>query len=225
MFFGQVIHHVQSEAKVVVSRLHLTGQESNAAVSGALRCLSECDLIIDATAEPRVFNLLSAIARRASRPIIWLEVYGGGIGGLIARSRPGVDPSPQDTRNAYLQYCTDHPNQAPSVPAHDYSIENADGTVFEASDADVSVIADHAARFALDCLVPSAVSKFPYSMYLIGLVKAWVFEAPFDTIPISTQAFPVSPASSTDTADIDPENLAFILELIKQKSDASTPAT
>jgi molybdopterin/thiamine biosynthesis adenylyltransferase len=218
------IHHVQPQAQVDVCRLHLTGQESNAAVSGALKRLSECDMIIDATAEPRVFNLLSAVARRAARPFVWMEVFGGGIGGLIARSRPGTDPIPQDLRNAYLQFCTDHPAQSPLARARDYSMENADGTVIEASDAEVSVIADHAARFAIDCLVPCPEPKFPHSMYLIGLLKAWVFQAPFDTIPISTQASPASQTAAEEASEMDPEHVAFLIELIKKKSDASTPA-
>jgi molybdopterin/thiamine biosynthesis adenylyltransferase len=219
------IHHVQPGATVEVCRLHLTGQESNAVVSGALKHLSECDLIIDATAELRVFNLLAAVARRASRPIVWMEVFGGGIGGLIARSRPGADPQPHDLRNAYLQYCTDHPAQSPLVRAHDYSAEAADGSVIEASDAEVSVIADHAVRFAIDCLIPSEELRFPHSMYLIGLLRAWVFEAPFDTIPISPQAPPISQEVPAESDNMDPEHVAFLLELIKKKSDATSPAT
>ena len=77
-----------------VSRLHLTGQESNAVLNGALNRLGKCDLLIDATASPPVFNLLAAVAANNQKPLLWMEVYAGGIGGMIARSRPGIDPDP-----------------------------------------------------------------------------------------------------------------------------------
>jgi molybdopterin/thiamine biosynthesis adenylyltransferase len=101
---------ISAGAKVDVCRLHLTGQESNAAVSGALNKLAGCDLLIDATANSKVFNLVGAVARSASRPMVWMEVFGGGLGGMVARSRPRIDPPPQDMRGAFLQYCTDYPD-------------------------------------------------------------------------------------------------------------------
>ena len=122
------LDRVAPGTKVEVSRLHITGQESNAAVSGALGQLAACDVIIDATADPRVFNLLAAVARTACRPMIWMEVFGGGMGGLVARSRPLVDPTPQDMRSAYLQYCTDHPRSVLRV-LENYAAETEDGEV------------------------------------------------------------------------------------------------
>ena len=74
--------------QVDISRLHITGQESNASINGALNQLTECDVIIDATADSKVFNLLAAVVRVSLRPLIWMEVYGGGLGGWL----PGVAP-------------------------------------------------------------------------------------------------------------------------------------
>ena len=186
------IGQVAPGSRVEVSRLHIAGQESNASVSGALNRLAECDLLIDATANSRVFNLLAAVARSASRPMVWMEVFGGGLGGLVARSRPGTDPTPQDMRAAYLQYCTDNPDPASRSASVDYATEAEDGEVLVASDADIAVIAHHAARFIPDCFVPPHHSRFPHSMYLIGLARGWVFEAPFATIPISMAAYAVA---------------------------------
>ncbi len=37
--------------------------------------------------------------------MVWLEVLGGGIGGLVVRHLPGVDETPQVMRNAYNSWC------------------------------------------------------------------------------------------------------------------------
>ena len=97
------LRQIAADMEVKVSRTHLTGQESNASISGVLERLGDHDLIIDATANPKAFNLLAAVAPTVDRPIVWLEIFGGGIGGFVARSRPSLDPSPQDMRAIYLQ--------------------------------------------------------------------------------------------------------------------------
>jgi molybdopterin/thiamine biosynthesis adenylyltransferase len=209
-------------AQVEVCRLHITGQESNASISGAMNRLAACDVLIDATANARVFNLLAAVARTASRPMIWMEVFGGGMGGLVARSRPRTDPTPQDMRGAYLQYCTDNP--APSlrpIPGN-YAIETEEGDVLVASDADVAIIAHHAARLVLDCFTPPERSNFPYSMYLIGLAKGWVFEAPFETIPISMELYSVVGWNNDKEQEFGPEDIQFLSDLLKKDDDATS---
>lgn len=202
---------------VEVSRLHLTGQESTAAVSGALDKLGRCDLLIDATADPGVFNLLSAVASAYQKSMVWLQVYGGGLGGLIARSRPGRDPSPQTMRAAYLDYCDDFP--APELRTKtEYVTENGGGEVVVASDADVAIIAHHAARFVADTLSESDASVYPYSMYLIGLAKWWVFEAPFATIPLATDHLLLrdETAEQTEIEDAAADNVEFVVSLLEK---------
>lgn len=54
------------------------------------------------------------------------------------------------------------------------------------SDADVAIVANYAVQLAVDSLVALDQSQYPYSMYLIGLAKWWVFTAPFHNIPIAT---------------------------------------
>jgi molybdopterin/thiamine biosynthesis adenylyltransferase len=218
------IRRVAPGAQVEVSRLHITGQESNASVSGVLNRLAASDLLIDATASPTVFNLLAALARTASRPMIWMEMFGGGMGGLVARSRPGIDPTPQDMRGAYLQYCTDTPDLSLRPAPENYAVEIEDHEVLVASDADVAVIADNAARFVPDCFTPPEQSKFPYSMYLIGLAKGWVFDAPFSTIPISMESYSVTGWNEGEETELSPEDLEFLLRLLKARENA-TPNT
>jgi hypothetical protein len=207
------IANVDPSVTVDPSRVHLSGQESNAVVNTVLARLAETDLIIDATANARVFNLLAAVSRVAVKPLVWLEIFGGGVGGLVARSRPGVDPGPLEMRAAYLQYCADNPAPASLLAAVDYSTEEQEGHVLVASDADVSIIAHHAVRFVSDSLTSPCQSIFPHSMYLVGMARAWIFEAPFATIPISTSWLPVAPADNA-TSNVGEETASFLMSLI-----------
>jgi hypothetical protein len=210
--------YIEPTIDVDTSRIHVVGQESNAAVNGVLARLSECDVLVDATANARVFTLLAAVARAAEKPFVWLEVFGGGVGGFIARSRPGVDPSALHMRALYLGYCQENPPPASLVSAVDYAREESSGGVLAASDADVAVIAHHAARLVHDCLLAADRAVFPHSMYLIGLLKAWVFEAPFATIPISTEGVPVTETEGM-ASDMTPDTIAFLRDLLDKTSE------
>jgi molybdopterin/thiamine biosynthesis adenylyltransferase len=207
------------------SRLHLIGQESNAAVSGALNRLAECDLLVDATANPKVFNLMAAVARTASKPMVWMEVYGGGIGGMVAMSRPEVDPTPQDMRGVYLSYCADNPYLTSSQGPADYAVETDEGDVLVASDADISIIAHHAARFVPECFASPERAKYPYSMYLIGLAREWVFEAPFATVPISMESCSAAGWGDNTGQEFSPEDVEFLLGLFKKSEDETSDPT
>jgi hypothetical protein len=57
-----------------------------------------------------------------------------------------------------------------------------------ADDADVSVVAAHLSRFAIDLLARPDSTIFPYSAYLIGMAERWIFSAPFDVRPIDLGA-------------------------------------
>ena len=65
--------------------------------------LAACDLLVDATANPDVFNHLALIAVRSHRTLVWGAVYAGALGGEIGRSRPDKDPSPYDIRQCITQ--------------------------------------------------------------------------------------------------------------------------
>ena len=213
---------VSPGAQIKISRLHITGQESNAAVSGVLSRLSECDILIDATAESKVFNLLSAVSKTASIPIVWMEVYGGGLGGMIARSRPKIDPTPQEMRGAYLQYCDDNPAEGLNSTDIPYGIENDDKEVIVASDSDVTIIANHAARLVPDCFRQPDLSIFPYSMYLIGLTKGWVFKAPFSTTPISMESFSVEGWDTVKKQKLETEDIEFLTKLLEKDDNEAS---
>ena len=171
--------------KVKTLCVNLTEQESASYLGRILDQLGNCDLLVDATANPRVFNILSRVATYWEKPLVWSEVFAGGIGGLVARSRPGVDPDPQTMRGIFLGYLDERPEIVPNGEVSDYAAQ-FDEEVLTASDADVNVIASHTTRLILDTLADPMCSQFPQSMYLVGLKNEWLFKAPFHTIPIET---------------------------------------
>lgn len=176
---------IAPEAKITVQIVNLGGQESSEWTVTALETLSNCDLIIDASADATVFGLAATAARFKTRPMVWGEVFGGGIGGIIARSRPGHDPAPDVARRQILAWCDDKSVEW-EMPSQQvgYGVLRADQTPLIADDADVSVIAGHLARLAIDTLRDGG-SQFPVPAYAIGLGEGWIFTAPFDTHPIT----------------------------------------
>lgn len=173
---------VQPGVRTHVRRMRLAGQESSSSAETVLKTIGECDLIIDATANPDALNLLSAFAAADKKPLIWAEVFGGGIGGLIARSRPGKEPSAQYMRRAIENWFAE--NGPPPKRAHRPYETGEEDTPMIADDADVSVIAAHAARLAIDTLIGRDPSLFPSSAYTVGLGPGSVFSQPFETFPI-----------------------------------------
>lgn len=94
-------------AAVTQSRKHrLGGQESSGGIESLIEKLSDCDLIVDATADPRVFNCACAAVRFGKKAFLWAEVFAGGIGGLIVRHRPGLEPDPASMRAVIDSWCS-----------------------------------------------------------------------------------------------------------------------
>ncbi|HIE4798755.1 TPA: ThiF family adenylyltransferase [Serratia marcescens] len=179
------LQEVNADCEVLSRTTVLGGQESGEATSATMRHIAESDLIIDATADPAVFNLCASISRRAKKPICWAQVFGGGGGGIVVRLRPGIDPTPLTARQRieswYAEQGIDWPESDTSQP---YSHVDGSGEPLIADDADVSVIAAHLSRYAIDLLVRPDSTIFPYSAYLIGMADSWIFTAPFDVRPI-----------------------------------------
>jgi proteasome lid subunit RPN8/RPN11 len=115
--------------------------------------------------------------------MVWAEVYAGGIGGFVGRLRPNIEPPPHEARRQYLAWC-----QKQNVPWQrqdaDYGSRGGGMPPAVADDGDVGVIAAHASRMAIDALLRPEESLFPHPAYVIGLQRAWIFDAPFDTRPI-----------------------------------------
>jgi molybdopterin/thiamine biosynthesis adenylyltransferase len=195
------------------------GQESGAMASATMAAIEECDLIIDATADSKVFNLCSAIARRAEKAMCWAHVFGGGAGGIVARLRPGIDPTPLTARQRiegwYREQGVEWPDDGSS---QSYADASGSGLPLIADDADVTVIASHLSRFAIDLLARPDATIFPYSAYVIGLKEQWLFEAPFDVRPIDLGE---SDRWGAEKELGDTEALkVFIADLLPSKRDA-----
>jgi sulfur-carrier protein adenylyltransferase/sulfurtransferase len=204
-------------------RARLAGQESNESAEGVLKTIGECDLIIDATANPDVLNLASAVCSVTSKPVLWAEVFGGGIGGLIARCRPNYEPPPQYMRRAIENWFAER--APPPVRATRSYETGQDGAPLIADDADVSAIAAHAARFAIDTLIGRDPSLFPNSVYAVGLGAGSVFTQPFETYPIEVGP----PLATAPKRESSPEEMtaeiANVLKLFKAKTDEAAAAS
>jgi len=182
------------DVKVLSHRV--AGQESALMAAAALKELSTCDVLIDATAEPEVFLRLAAIAKMEKKPMCWAEVFAGGIGGLIARARPDIDPNPVAVRDAIIAHVDTLP-PAPFRRETDYDVQSQEPLT--AYDSDVTQIASAFTRLIIDTALRKETSIFPYSVYMIGLQKAWSFTQPFDTRPIDVQGAGWEPSAETGT--------------------------
>jgi len=201
----------------------LGGQESSGSIETLIKSLGESDLIVDCTADSSVFNYLCAAGTVWGKPLLWAEVFAGGFGGIIARSRPQMDPDPATMRRIIEAWWQDRGRIAES-PAGDYGATSDVPMV--ADDADVTVIAAHAARMGIDLLIPHEPSAYPYSAYIIGLSKAGIFDGAFETYPIEVG----SARATTHQVALDPNEAAAELLRLAQllsehKDDDSSDAT
>jgi molybdopterin/thiamine biosynthesis adenylyltransferase len=203
-------------------RHRLGGQEASGSIETLLEAIAKCDLIIDCTADASVFNYLCAGVAIGGKPLLWAEVFAGGIGGMIARSRPQIDPDPATMRLIIESWWHDR-GQRRVTPAEDYGATN--DLPMMADDADVTVIAAHAARMGTDLLIPREPSAYPHSAYMIGLGKGGIFDGAFDTYPIdvgaSAPGYQPKSLSTEETA----AQIVKIATLLTEHRDANSPDT
>lgn len=209
------------QVKVQARRIALGGQESSGSTASALDELAACDIVIDATGSPQAFNFVAAVARNALRPMVWAEVYAGGVGGFVARLRPEIEPPPHAARRQYFAWC-----RAQRVPWHgddrDYGGRVSEDCPLVADDSDVGVIAAHASRMAIDALVRPEASTFPHPAYVIGLSAEWLFSGPLDTRPIDF--VPEGPWATMTPARTE-EAIDFMTSLFEHVDDEDRTGT
>jgi molybdopterin/thiamine biosynthesis adenylyltransferase/ubiquitin-protein ligase len=192
----------------VSTRIHrVAGQESALVAAAALKDIGACDVIIDATANPNVFVRLAATALMQGRSLVWGEIFAGGMGGLIARARPGHDPNPLAVRDSINEYLARQP-PAPFREAAGYDGDELEPAI--AYDCDVTQLACAMTQLAIDTTLQRIPSRFPNSAYLIGLRREWIFDQPFDTHPIAAQG-PDWSAASVQATDGDRTEAARLL--------------
>jgi len=207
---------------VNVSKLNIAEQESSSALNSVLNKLGKYDIIVDATGNSKAFNVLASVSKNYKKPLVWCKVYEGGIGGLIARSRPDFDPEPLLMRAIYHSATLSAPKFDSKV-VKNYETEDDYGNLISASDAQVSIIAYELVHLAIDTLLYIQQSNFSHSMYLVGLKKSWIFNEPFDTRPIQTNNLEKNIKVSPKKATIE-DHKRFILEAIKNgENENNTP--
>lgn len=203
-------------------RLHrLAGQESSATAAALLKDLSECDLLIDATANPEVFLRLAGVARSACVPLVWGEVFAGGYGGLIARARPDLDPNPLAVRDGFHVFLESQP-VAPFQQAVDY--DTGSEVTHIAFDSDVGFVANALARLAIDTGLRRVPSEFPYPVYLLGMRQEWIFGQPFDTRPVAVDGagWDVPHSDADQEAHLQALRALVTIHEEQQRADGST---
>jgi molybdopterin/thiamine biosynthesis adenylyltransferase len=209
------LRRVNPAAKVTVRNIRMAGHESSGSAETAVASLAACDLIVDATANPDVFNLLANLVDNIHKPVVWAEVFGGGFGGLIARCRPDVEPPLQLMRRSIENWFQDR-DYDPQRVARRYETDR-DGVPMIADDADVTSIAAPAARLAIDTLLSREPSYFSRSAYVIGLgPEDKLFSQAFETYPIDLGEMPAlaeKPKLSQEEAAAELGALAKMFEI------------
>lgn len=196
--------------EVKTNDVQVAGQENPLIAANLGADLGACDLLIDATANPNAFVTLAALCKRAKTTLVWGEVFAGGAGALMARSRPQVDADPLSVRS-HVQGVMGTLSPVPFAEKADRYGHEVEGRIYVASDADVSALAALMTQFALDALCCGSESAYPVAAYLIGFRKYWEFRQPFDTIPIdcSGALTPITPPEQ-----LTPQDEADLNELI-----------
>ena len=127
---------------------------------------------------------------------------------MIARARPDIDPNPVAVRAAFLAHLETLP-PAPFQQATGYDVQSQEPLT--AYDSDVTQIASALTRLIIDTALREQSSIFPYSVYMIGLHKAWIFTQPFDTRPIDVQGASWESNAETATAEADRKQAMQVL--------------
>ena len=143
-----------------------------------LESLADCDVLVDATADAGAHALLAGLASDHGRPLVWSEVWAGGVGGLLAWADLGRTPCPRCIRRAYLSELSTFP-PAPFRTSDERYATGGDEPLV-ASDADVTFMAAVTARTTLD-LLSGGLGEGVDPIVLFGLQPGWIFARPFET--------------------------------------------
>ncbi|WP_031552620.1 ThiF family adenylyltransferase [Parvularcula oceani] len=213
---ADIIEHrlrlIDKHMKVRARRSAIGAQISSQEAGNINQALAACDLLIDATGNPDVFNHLAGLALRHNQDLVWGSVFAGGVGGEIARARLGKDPSPYDVRGALNAYYQSAEAPPPVAAGRGYDGSVGEEAPMTATDADVERLAGEVSALAIDTLLGTEPSLYDAHSYLIGFRRAWVFEGPFDTHPVLADAAVRQSFSPPDGAEVDSEFIRTLLE-------------
>jgi len=206
--------NIEPACTITVIDTNLDWQRSPRTHSNQIDRIASCQIIVDATGSTETALLLGGIAAETERSFVSVEVYEGGIGAVIGRSKPGRDPPFAHGRQAYLSYCEQRDVTPPTSGRKDYEAISAEGVPMVADDAAVTAAAAHAARAVLDVL-DEQVGEGDAAWLLLGFQKAWLFDGHGHNIILNVDG----PRRQDEPAD--PEAEAFAVKLLKEAVDAT----
>ena len=205
-----------------VRRTAIGAQVSTEEAGNVNAALDSCDLIVDATAEPNVFNHIAGLIDGSKATLVWGAIFAGGLGGEIGRSRPKKDPDPFHIRDAINQFYNTVNEPPPHASSRKYD-GTEEGSILTATDANVSAIASLVTNLALDALINREPSHYTAHAYLVGHARGWMFEGPFHVQPILADAPIRTDLLPPDEDSVEKE---FVGELIQRRlretEDSST---
>ena len=210
--------HIAPGADIVVIDQNLNWQRSAKTHADQIEAIAACDIIIDATANPATQLLLGALAADYGRTFMSVEVLGGGIGAVIGRAVPDLDPAYVQGRVAYRAWCERQDEPLPVPAQRTYEALAEDGEPVVADDAAATIAAGHAARVVLDCA--DGRPELDGGWLLIGMRAAWVFAGHGHVIRLDVGA-----AAKQDPTTEDQDARAFVHQLIEEFLRAADPSS
>lgn len=177
---------INPDIKITSRSVALGAMESSSYYDLLLQEIGACDLVIDSTANAQCFEILGNITLARQVPLVWGQVYAGGLGGFVAHSDNQDDGGAFHIHQSYEDFTSENPyNRGTKVS--DYS-EIIGDTVLIASDADVSIIASWMVQVSLSILLN--LDNFPKPIYLYGFRREWVFRCAGQMIELDTREKP-----------------------------------
>ncbi len=161
------------------------GEQTNTSIhSKLLAKIALKNLIVDCTASTKSFQILSMVSSESQIPLLWGEVFPGGLGGLTASAIPKQTPCPFCVRRAILERFLEYPN-FPGEPDENYSLSsNDEARTFEALDSDVSYVASVMAHRVISILTNDDDLAEDQPIMIFGLRKGWIFDRGYQVIRV-----------------------------------------
>lgn len=145
--------------------------------------IQQYDLIIDATSSGTVSDLVADWADDFLKPLVWLDVFSAGLGGVVARHVPEDTVSARVMRRNLKDWYAET-----RAPVFDACATPSKGRVWfpEAftDESAVSAVAAYAAAVSVDIVARRPERVYTDTAYVIGVRKGWIFERPFETRPL-----------------------------------------
>lgn len=183
--------------------------------------IATADIIVDATADPEAFCLTAMLASDSERPLVWGEVFGGGLGGLVASAQADLDPCPRCVRSGFLAALEGLP-PAPDALHRGRAYDGDGEQPHAATDADVGFVASMVTSRALDIL--AGASPAPPNVVMMGFRIGWVFEQPMKVLWFRVRSDDWScPRCWSPAKDADPHDIELVEQLFAAQAHADDP--